>query len=1050
MFKFKSLLCVLMLAAPAAFARDWFVRDGASGGDGSLAKPFNDPWQALDVCEANDAIHVAAGKYFGRSKAGYWVIPFDGVQLIGGYDKDFKSRDPWKNLTELLWDKASKNWPKEERISSNSQRVVIDGVVIDMREQDEYNEPEQLGRKVDRPAEDAVRFSRAVTIRNSVILNPGNNGITAVQGSTIENNLVLNALGWGVVINMSSNENNALATVKNNTIVFSQDPKEAGTGRYHGAALAIKGPAVISGNILANSDNNAIYMTTNPEKVSITNNTFFMNLFSNLKFAIDSKETEIDDKGMDSLDEVGLKASEGNEVKNPGLELDPKWLDRYSKRTASKPGKLVMNDWNQARQALGLPLMGTGGESASGVCPAYDLDKALKLMKPKSSKAGARVAKLEVKFQGATEAAPSREYSRVDASSFTKSPGASDGKPVEMIVAIGTAGANVSGIPSAYKPDECAGAVLYEPTGDHNRLLGFYKKGSSAQRFVEDNAGLYTGTGAPGKVFVARGVAYQMKGLPKAGLFIESIELSEAGAGPPAAAGTSNRPVGRDWFVRAGATNGDGSKEKPFKDPWQALEKVESGDSVHVAEGEYFGKLKTGKWKIDTTYIALIGGYDKDFTERNPWKHPTRLYTPADYKGDRDGYTIEGSSDHTGAIVDGFVFDKKLNNVYVADGDLNYSNSPDKKEHIWFAKPGCIIRNSVFLNGDEGALRVTGGQTVENNIFINHAYRTVKVERGFGGTTIIRKNTMLFAWDPIRFGTGHGASGYLLALEGGSSSIVDANIFEFADNDAIRMAAEAKDVELTNNTFAKNLWSNVQRVTDWTAVDDKEWSQLADLKFKKLSGNTLVEAALPLDQAWFEVYLSRVAPVPGKVKMDDWNQLREVLGQPVIATGSKGGSGFAPAYDWQKALLLFPKNAKVTAGARASTFPVKFSGVSKAAEAAGNWDETSWDVAKNRNSWDAMDGKHVAMKVVIRDPDNQYQLDDIKTGEYQAFTICGPEGIDSGGLPMRAYVKRGTKWERVLQNAKSYSSGPPAQTYIVKGVVRTNRQLVIEAMERAD
>lgn len=64
--------------------------------------------------------------------------------------------------------------------------------------------------------------------------------------------------------------------------------------------------------------------------------------------------------------------------------------------------------------------------------------------------------------------------------------------------------------------------------------------------------------------------------------------------------------------------------------------------------------------------------------------------------------------------------------------------------------------------------------------------------------------------------------------------------------------------------------------------------------------------------------------------------------------------------------------------------------------------------------------------------------------------MCGPEGIDSGGLPMRAYVKRGTKWERVLQNAKSYSSGPPAQTYVVKGVGRTNRQLVVEAIDRAD
>ena len=65
---------------------------------------------------------------------------------------------------------------------------------------------------------------------------------------------------------------------------------------------------------------------------------------------------------------------------------------------------------------------------------------------------------------------------------------------------------------------------------------------------------------------------------------------------------------------------------------------------------------------------------------------------------------------------------------------------------------------------------------------------------------------------------------------------------------------------------------------------------------RDVAGNELAVSGVPLERAWFDVYLNRVAPVPGKVQMDDWNELRELIGQPVIATGSKAGSGFAPAY----------------------------------------------------------------------------------------------------------------------------------------------------------
>jgi hypothetical protein len=1036
-------LAALLLSAPA-LARDWFVREGSSGGDGSIGKPFADPWQALDVCEANDAVHVTGGQYFGRSSVGTWEIKFDGVQLIGGYDADFKARDPWKNPTQLLWKKDSKNWPKEDRLQSTARNVVVDGLTLDMREQIKWADDQQNGRMDANVRYAAMRFIHPVTVRNSVIVNPDETAIACVQGSTIENNLLLNVLLWGVVVNFSSANPNTPAVIRNNTIAFAQDEKKPGEGGYRGAAVAVKAPATITNNILVNSDNSAIFATIEPAKISITKNVFFMNLFANVTAGLSGSEASIDDKNMEDLEELGLKAFEGNEVKNPELPLDPKWLDKFSKRTSSIRGKVTMDDWNKARQLLGLPLIGSGGVSASGVTPAYELSEALKLMQPKAKLAqGARVQKLEVKLQGGDESsAPKRAYAKSDLRAWSKSPGGVDGKALELVVAIGGT-ANVSAMPSQYKASEHGASFLFDANGDGERVVGYFKKGSAQDRFIGDNSGWYSGSGKPSRLFTARGVALALVGVPKAGFYVESIEPYEASAA------TAERPQGRDWFVRAGASGGDGTKEKPFKDPWQALEKVEAGDSVHVTEGEYFGKLKAGRWKIETTNISLIGGYDKDFTERNPWKHPTRLYSPADFKGNRGGYTIEGVDDHTGAVVDGFIFDKRLNNKYEPDGDLMYSES-EKSEHIWLARPGCVIRNNVFLNGAEGALRVAGGQLVENNIFINHAYRTVRAERGSPGTFVFKSNTVLFSWDPIRFGQGRGSNGNLLILEGQLVARVENNIFEFADNDAIRLAAEAKDVELVGNTFSKNLWSNVQRPGDWTSVDDKDFAQLADLKFKKLEGNQLAVSGVPLDQQWFDVYLNRVAPVPGKVKMDDWNQLRDLLGQPMIATGGKAGDGFAPAYDWKAATQLFPRNAKVTAGARAQTFPAKFTGKGPEAGPSYDYAESSWDVAKSRDAWDKLDGKRVQLKLVIKDLESQSQLPDVKVEDYQPFSVYGPEGIDGGGLPMRVYVKKGTRLERLVRNARSYRSGTPEEFYVIKGVARANRQLVAEGVEKAE
>jgi hypothetical protein len=412
-----AFIAALVVGSPA-LARDWFVRAGSSG-DGTKESPFGDPWEALEKCEAGDRIHVTEGKYYGRQEAGWWVIPYPRVELIGGYDKDFKERDPWKRRSELLWKKGSKNRPKSnQRISGapgDHSGAVVDGFILDYQDQNAYG-----GDSLKEPYQPtAIELQHPGSIiRNNVIVNASWDAVRIRQGVTVENNLIVNAVNWGISVvsgnTLSGNTSTAPAVLRNNTVAFTWDKDKPGAGGYGGSGLAITAPTVIENNLIVHSDNHAIYMArVKPEKITLKNNTFFMNLFSNFKFyQEDGADTAIDDKDMDSLEEVGLKAFDGNEVENPGLAFDKEWMDKFSQRTAGMPGKLVMDDWNKARQVLGLPLIARGGTEYDGFAPPWDPIKALALLSPKSTKSGARAKKLEVGAFSSepTAAAPSRDY----------------------------------------------------------------------------------------------------------------------------------------------------------------------------------------------------------------------------------------------------------------------------------------------------------------------------------------------------------------------------------------------------------------------------------------------------------------------------------------------------------------------------------------------------------------------------------------------------------------------------------------------------------------
>lgn len=1049
MFRTPLLLSLILLCTmPDLVAQEWFVRAGSTDGDGSKQKPFNDPWQALEKCQAGDTIHVAEGKYFGRLGVGMWEIPFDGVQLLGGYDANFTERNPWTHQTQLLWDKASKNRPNQARVLVKAKAAVVDGITIDMRDQNEYIDEQQSGRKDRHVEETAISLNHPGTVRNCVVVNACQECVVTPSGSTIENNLFLNAMIFAVKVNANLGDPKAVTGIKNNTILFTWDNKSPGKGAYRGSAIHLgqQVNADISGNILAHNDNAAIYTNGALDRTSITKNAFAMNLFANLLTGEGGTKAVVDDQTMELLEEVGLKAIDGNQVVAHQLPLDTAWLDLYSKRTASQQGKVVMDDWNKLRQLAGLPLMGTGYKVATGVAPPYALDKALQLVLERKATpaAGARVVPLPVAFKAAAAPVASKSYEKGEVQNWARSPDTVNGKALEMLVALG-GGANIAGIPAGLKPDDHGGHKLYDSEGQGTFVVGFFKKGTNAERVINQDSGWYQGTGKPQRLHVVRGTAYTTTGYPKAGFVIDSIERYE-----PAAAATgadSKRPKGRDWFVKAGNMGGDGSKDKPFRDPFQVLEKCQSGDTIHVAEGEYHGKLKGGRWKIELPYIALLGGYDANFTERAPWAHPTRLLCPPDFKGTRGGITLEGDGDHTGTIVDGFLFDKRTNNNYGPDKNL-VDQETDHSPQLRLERPECVVRNCIFVNGGEDGIMVANGGLVENNLFMNHIGRAISIRSGHTTAPItVRNNTILFNWERAgRFGAGRGYGGEGIVVESQVRANITGNIIQFSDNNAIRFNADPKDVRITDNVFAHNLWAIIYRTEN--IIDDATFGQLGDFGFAASSGNRLLVPGIPLDAAWFDLYCKRTAYVPGKVQMDDWNKLREILGEPMLATGGQAGSCRAPAYDWQKTLTMVPKNPECKAGARPFQEAAKFTGIVRE-ETTQEYTETPWETAKKADTWAALDGKRVALKVGVQRVDNQFKLDDIKKEDYDCYVLCSPTGLD-GGLPMHCYVKRGTLAERGLRTAKMAERGSPDQLYLVSGVARANRTLVVEVVAKTD
>ena len=885
---------------------DWFVAAGSRFGDGSRDKPFHDPWLALRSAAPGDVIHIAAGTYYGRYDRSSWIVDRPNLTIRGGYSRDFSTRTPWQTPTAFAVFSGYEYTRENNLLNGHEDHsgLVLDGLFFDASGRNTYGDKPVEGLKsyptMDGPI--ASFNAKQVTIRNCVFANSTAGGVElSGDGSRFENNLVINIIGIGMLDLRSAMEQTQPITVLNNTFCFAHDlGPPCGTGADQAIGIRVNRPAVIHDNLFISCGNAAISLYRDPDRVSIDRNLFYVTPLNLVNSRVSGNTADITETNIDELEDVGVKSAADNVVQDPGITgFRKEWLDSYTRHLLGNYVKPPREAANAIRKTAGLPELAPSDlekeESKGDLAPRLSPLDVLALRF--TAKRGYHAVDLAVEIAPQ----PPREnlsYQSIDWDAIDNPTDALANQRVKLRVGLGFE-QNAFLLADA-TPTTHMGIRAYKPGTDDGSIFVLAKRNSLANREFEEAIKSNNGREVESTYFL-RGIYRTDIDPPgfrqKVTLVVESIVPAPAFAATPSA-----RPDGRDWFVKAGASGGDGSREKPFRDPFQALDKAEGGDTIHVTGGDYLGKLRSGKWKILIRNLTLLGGYDAGFTERDPWKNPTRFVLDEQEraKGVPDGTVLASEEASDGLVLDGFIFDGATYNAYAQSGALDLRNSPlAPLVDLRGGRAPITVRNCVFLNASGAAVSIACPFGVfENNLVLNTSGWSLRIQADGPGPWTIRNNTVLFACDPTpRAGTGQSSSdGTLVQLNGRAVIDINSNIFAFADNFGVRSTVPQQNASYDRNVFAANLYNHLTD-TQYLWTDSSDWDRraVADSGFASFSGNTLELPKLPVDPGFADAVLERLFALPSRISTDEWKTFATQIGASARSATAKDPAAAEPA-----------------------------------------------------------------------------------------------------------------------------------------------------------
>lgn len=390
----------------------------------------------------------------------------------------------------------------------------------------------------------------------------------------------------------------------------------------------------------------------------------------------------------------------------------------------------------------------------------------------------------------------------------------------------------------------------------------------------------------------------------------------------------------KDYYVSANRGKGKkGTKEKPAKNIGNLLKKLVAGDTIHVAQGSYLGRSKVGSLIIEVP-VHIIGGYNDDFTKRDPWgAHKTILTGANAYGGNfkttgrlvikldkwNRGKKMEWlrakKKEKFTVLVDGIIVDNGDRNRYKSDKELCIIRKASPKAGkgptpssagISVTAPlhgEATVRNCVVMNcaPTQGALSVWGSQgskqLIENNLCINNTGVGLYAHTGYharkkGDVTefVIKDNTVVFT---SKFDSYGGIGGHAFQLDGATKVVATNNVFAFSDACGVYNPSKSsvKELTLAKNWVVGNLKGDMTEFD--TLIDVDAWEDDSDELSDDSEDNIGEDLKLPVSKEFMKLHLSRVIIDRNKKEegmsatKSKANEARKMLGLPLQAGALK-------------------------------------------------------------------------------------------------------------------------------------------------------------------